>query len=102
MDSPAVALKERLGLSDDELCAVLAGDPLAVIANELDHRPELRILLDLTAETADRVGGTILRGWLRRSGPTGIPLEHLKARDFAAFEDDLAVLAERGFVVRRA
>lgn len=93
---------ERLGLSDDELCAVLAVDPLAVITNELDHRPELRILLDLTAETADRVGGTILRSWLRRSGPTGIPLEHLKARDFAAFEDDLAVLAERGFVVRRA
>jgi hypothetical protein len=29
-----------------------------------------------------------------------VPFEHLRARDFAAFEDDLAVLAERGFVLR--
>lgn len=92
---------ERLGLSDEELCEVLAVDPLAVITNELDHRPELAILLALTAEAADRVGGALLRSWVRRSGPNGTPLEHLKARDFAAFEDDLAVLAERGYVVRR-
>ncbi len=102
MDSPAVTLMERLGLSDDELCEVLAVDPIAVITNELDHRPELQILLALTAEAADRVGATTLRGWLRRNGPTGVPLEHLKARDFQAFEDDLIVLAERGYVVRRA
>jgi len=93
---------ERLGLSDDELCAVLAVDPLAVIANELDHRPELAILLALTAEAADRVGVGILRSWLRSSGPNGAPFEHLSARDFAAFEDDLAILAERGYVLRKA
>jgi hypothetical protein len=29
-----------------------------------------------------------------------VPLAHLRARDFAAFEDDLAALAERGFVLR--
>ena len=46
MDSPANALMERLGLSDDELCAVLAVDPLAVITNDLGHRPELAILAD--------------------------------------------------------
>jgi hypothetical protein len=91
---------ERLGLSDDELCAVLAVDPLAVITNELDHRPELAILLALTAEAADRVGERILRSWLRRSGPNGTPFAHLSARDFAAFEDDLAILAERGYVLR--
>lgn len=102
MDSPAIALMERLGLSDDELCEVLAVDPLQVITDELDHRPELRILLDLTAEAAERVGDPTLRSWLRRSGPNGVPVEHLKARDFPAFEDDLAVLAERGFVLRRA
>jgi hypothetical protein len=101
MDSPASSLMERLGLSDDELCQVLAVDPLQVIANELDHRPELRILLDLTAEAAGRVGDPTLRSWLRRAGPNGVPFEHLTARDFAAFEDDLTVLAERGFVVRR-
>ena len=98
--APAAELMQRLGLSDDELCEVLAVDPLAVIAGELDHRPELAILLALTAEAAERVGPQTLRSWLRRKGPDGIPLEHLRARDFAAFEDDLAVLAERGYVLR--
>jgi hypothetical protein len=99
MDSPAAALMERLGLSDDELCEVLAADPLAVLTNDLAHRPELRILLDLTAEAAGQVGDGVLRRWLRRRGPGGVPIEHLRARDFAAFEDDLAALAERGFVI---
>jgi hypothetical protein len=91
---------ERLGLSDDELCEVLAVDPIAVITDELDHRPELQILLALTADAAERAGPTTLRSWLRRSGPNGVPFEHLRARDFRAFEDDLAILAERGYVVR--
>ncbi len=101
MDSPAVVLMDRLGLSDDELCEVLDVDPLAVITNDLDHRPEFAILLALTAEAADRVGAPTLRSWLRRSGPGGVPADHLKARDFEAFEHDLTVLAQRGFVVRR-
>jgi len=99
MATPAVDLIERLGLSDDELCEVLAVDPLAVLTGELAHRPELRILLDLTAESAERVGDAVLRRWLRSRGPNGIPFEHLRARDFAAFEDDLEILAARGFVL---
>ena len=99
MSSPAVDLMERLGLSDDELCEVLAVDPLAVLTGELAHRPELQILLDLTAEAAQLVGDGVLRRWLRRRGPAGVPLEHLRARDFAAFEDDLDALARRGFVL---
>ncbi|MGH2899208.1 MAG: hypothetical protein ACRDMZ_11085 [Solirubrobacteraceae bacterium] len=91
---------ERLGLCDDELCAVLAVDPLQVISNELDHRPEIAILLALTAEAAERVGGPTLRSWLRRSGPNGVPFQHLAARDFGAFEDALQILAERGYVMR--
>jgi hypothetical protein len=91
---------QRLGLSDEELCEVLAVDPLQVLSNDLQHRPELQILLDLTAEAAERVGDGLLRRWLRRRGPTGVPIEHLRGRDFAAFEDDLAVLAKRGFVLR--
>jgi hypothetical protein len=91
---------ERLGLSDDELCEVLAVDPLALLSNDLHHRPELQILLDLTAEAGQRVGDGLLRRWLRRRGPGGVPVEHLVARDFGAFEDDLALLAERGFVLR--
>jgi hypothetical protein len=89
----------RLGLSDEELCRTLAVDPLQVIAGELDHRAELPILLDLTAEAAERVGDGLLRRWVRRRGPRGVPLDHLLSRDFAAFEDDLALLAERGFVL---
>ncbi|HWC26479.1 MAG TPA: hypothetical protein VG474_07845 [Solirubrobacteraceae bacterium] len=96
----AAKLMERLGLSDEELCEVLAVDPLAVIADELDHRPELPILLALTTEAAERVGPATLRSWLRRNGPNGVPLAHLRARDFAAFEDDLAILARRGYVLR--
>ena len=92
---------DRLGLSDAELCEVLAVDPLQVITGELDHRPELAILLALTAEAAERVGPQTLRSWLRRKGPNGIPLAHLTARAFAAFEDDLAILAERGYVLRK-
>jgi hypothetical protein len=90
---------QRLGLSDDELCEVLAVDPIAVLTGELAHRPELGILLDLTAEAAAMVGDGVLARWLRRRGPRGVPLEHLRARDFAAFEDDLELLAERGFVL---
>ncbi len=100
LHAPAVALMERLGLTDAELCDVLAVDPLAVITGELDHRPELQILLALTAEAADRAGAATLRSWLRRSGPNGIPFEHLRRREFAAFEDDLQILAERGYVLR--
>lgn len=99
MTSPAAALMERLGLADDELCTVLGADPIAILSNDLGHRPELQILLDLTAEAAERVGDGLLRRWLRRRGPAGVPLEHLLVRDFAAFEDDLTVLAERGFVL---
>ena len=102
MTSPAADLMQRLGLSDEELCEVLDIDPLSVISGDLDHRPELAILLALTAEAAERVGPQTLRSWLRRSGPHGVPLDHLTARDFAAFEDDLAVLAERGYVLRRS
>jgi hypothetical protein len=46
------------------------------------------------------VGEGVLRRWVRVAGPTGRPLNHLLAREFAAFEDDLASLARRGFVVR--
>ncbi len=100
MDSPAVRLLERLGLSDDELCAVLDVDPISVITGELDHRPELPILLALTAEASERVGDAVLRRWVRTSGPSGRPLDLLLARDFARFEDALGDLEARGFVVR--
>jgi len=99
VDAPAVRLMQRLGMTDDELCTVLDVDPIAVITGELDHRPQLGILLDLTAEAEDRVGAPLLRRWVRTSGPSGRPIDQLLARDFAAFEDALATLADRGFVI---
>src|SRR3954463_13926947 len=62
---------DRLGLTDEELCAVLDVDPIAVIAGELDHRPELPILLVLTAEASEAVGPASLRRWGRRGGRPG-------------------------------
>jgi hypothetical protein len=98
----AARLQELLGLSDDELLRVLDADPLTLLSGELDHRPELPILLDLLAEAQERAGAAVLRRWVRAPGPAGRPLDHLLARDFAAFEDALATLADRGFVISRA
>jgi hypothetical protein len=76
---------------------VLDADPLTVIGGELDHKPELPILLDLLAEADE----SVLRRWVRAAGPSGRPLDLLLRRDFGAFENALATLAERGFVIRR-
>ena len=101
MTSTAAALlMDRLGLTEDELCAALDVDPLTVITGELDHKPQLPILLTLTQEAAERVADGVLPRWLRSTGPNGRPLDHLLARDYAAFEDDLQTLADRGFVLR--
>jgi hypothetical protein len=96
----AALLMDRLGLSDEELCRVLGVDPLTVITGELDDKPQLPILLALTEEAAERVGEEVLRRWLRAAGPRGRPIDHLLAGEFAAFEDDLAALTDRGFVLR--
>ena len=97
MISAAVTLMERLGLTDEELCTVLDADPLSVITDELDHRPEVGILLALTADAEPG----LLRRWLRTAGPAGRPIDLRERRDVAAFEDALAQLDRRGFVVRR-
>jgi hypothetical protein len=91
---------ELLGLSDDELCRTLDADPLSLLSGQLEHRTELPILLDLLAEARERAGPAVLRRWVRARGPRGRPIEALTGGDFAAFEDALAELAERGFVLR--
>jgi hypothetical protein len=90
--SAAANLMERLGLSDEELLRVLDEDPLTLIGGELDHKPELPILLTLT----DGIDPAVLRRWLR----TG-PIDALLARDFAAFEDAVEDLRARGLIIRR-
>jgi hypothetical protein len=96
----AAGIQGLLGLSDEELLTMLDADPLSLLSGELDHRPELPILADLLAEAEERAGAPVLRRWVRAAGPGGRPLDHLLARDFAGFEDALATLAERGFVLR--
>ena len=78
--SAARDLQERLGLSDDELLAVLDADPLSLIGDELDHRPELPILLALTEPHEP----SLLRLWVRNGA-----IDLLLARDFAGFETRL-------------
>ena len=89
-----------LGLTDEELCTVLDADPLTLLSGQLEHRPELPILLDLLADAEEQAGAPVLQRWVRREGPAGRPIDLLLARDFGGFEDALATLAERGFVIR--
>jgi hypothetical protein len=70
------------------------------MSGELEHRLELPILLDLLADAEERAGPAVLRRWVRAAGPTGRPIDQLLARDFAAFENSVGALAERGFVLR--
>ena len=98
--SRAQRLQDLLGLTDEELIRTLDASALELLSGELDHRPELPILLDLLADAEERAGEALLRRWVRATGPDGRPLELLLARDFGAFENALATLAERGFVLR--
>jgi hypothetical protein len=97
----AVRLMDMLGLSDDELCRMLEVDPLSLLSGQLEHRPELAILLDLLEDASERTAPAVLRRWVRAGGPKGRPLDALLSRDFAGFEDALGELAARGFVLRR-
>lgn len=96
----AARLMDLLGLSEDELCRILNVDPLTLLSGQLDHRTELPILLDLLDDASGRAGPGVLRRWVRTSAPNGRPIVALLGRDFAAFENALAELAERGFVLR--
>jgi hypothetical protein len=78
---------------------VLDAQPLELIGDTLDHRPELGILLALTAEPHEQVGDEVLRRWVRATGPAGRPLDHLLTRDFPAFERAVETLLKRGFVL---
>lgn len=90
---------EKLGLSEEELCATLGLDPLTIISGQAEDAPMLGILLDLIADAELQVSPAVLRRWLRTAGPTGRPVELLAGQQFAAFEDALATLIERGFVI---
>jgi hypothetical protein len=96
----AAALMELLGLSEDELCQVLGVDPLSLLSGQVEHCAQLPVLLALARETVEQTGRAVLKRWVRASGPRGRPIDALTERDFARFEDALADLADRGFVLR--
>ena len=96
----AAELMTVLGLSEDELCQILDVDPLTLLSGQLEHRPELPILMTLVQEAYQQAGGSVLQRWVRATGPSGRPLDALMRRDFGAFEHALAQLSERGFVLR--
>jgi hypothetical protein len=96
----AARLMDLLGLSEEELCRTLDADPLTLLSGQLEHRAELPILLALLDDASEQAGPAVLRRWVRASGPGGRPIDALLARDFGAFEDAIAALAERGFVLR--
>ncbi len=100
LSDDAARLMQLLGLSEEELCQVLDADALTLLSGQLEHRAELPILLTLLNETAGSVGERVLPRWARSVGPAGRPIDLLLARDFAAFEDALVTLAQRGFVLR--
>ncbi|MCW2968722.1 MAG: hypothetical protein JWM71_2494 [Solirubrobacteraceae bacterium] len=81
-EAAARVLQERLGLSDDELLTILDVDPLTLITggDELLHRPEIGLLLALTADREP----SLLRIWVRNGA-----IDRLLARDFGAFETEL-------------
>jgi hypothetical protein len=61
----------------------------------------VKILLELLREPEETLGAPTLRRWVRASGRHGRPVELLIRQDFAGFEDALADLNERGFVLSR-
>lgn len=91
---------ELLGLNEEELCQTLAVDPLTLLSGQLEHSSELPILLALLDEASERAGAAVLRSWVRAGVPGKRPVDALSSRDFAAFEEAVADLAERGFVLR--
>jgi hypothetical protein len=98
----ALRLMDMLGLTEDELCATLGVDPLTLLSGQLEQSAELPILLALLDEAEQRAGAAMLRSWVRATGHAGRPVDALVRRDFPAFEDALAELEHRGFVIRGA
>ena len=95
----AAQLMTVLGLSEDELCTILDTDALSLLSGQASHPAQLAILMALIEQVEPTVGGATLRRWVRAAGPAGRPIDALMRRDFAAFEDAIEQLGERGFVI---
>ncbi len=62
---------------------------------ELEHKPELALLLALT----DGLDDAVLRRWLRTKRSGRRPIDLLVARAFGAFEDAVGDLRDRGLII---
>ena len=90
---------DLLGLSEEELCTILDADALTLLSGQLDHRPELKILLELLAEPEEQTGKTILRRWVRATGPTGSRSTTWKDETSRRSSQTSRTLNERGFLL---
>ena len=98
--SRAARLMDTLGLTEEELCRTLDADPLTLLSGQLEHRPELPILLTMLDEAQESADASVLRRWVRVTGERGKPVDALVNRDFAAFEDALAEFGQGGYELR--
>ena len=93
---------ELLGLSEDELCATLDVDALTLLSGTA--RAQCRAADP--ARAARRGGRARRRAGAQALGTSvgagGRPIDALISRDFGAFEDALAELEQRGFVLEEA
>ena len=66
-----------------------------MLSGELDHKPQLPILLTLTED----LDPPVLRRWVRAKRAGTPPIDLLLARDYPAFEDAIEDFRERGLVL---
>ena len=98
--STSARLQHLLGLSDDEILAILGATPLDLISGQEEEREDLRVLMALLNDAEEQAGAATLRRWVRSGPITQRPIDLLARQDFAAFESALEELAERGFILR--
>lgn len=98
--SSSERLQQLLGLTDDEVLAVLGSTPLDLISGEEEEREDLRVLMALLNDAEERAGAAVLKRWVRSGPLTQRPVDLLARHDWAAFETALEDLAERGYVLR--
>ena len=96
----AARLLDLLGLTEDELCATLGVDPLTLLSGSSITGLSCRSCPICWPKPRSRPARPCCDGGCAQPVLRGRPIDALTRRDFAAFEDALGALAERGFVLR--
>ena len=95
-------LMDLLGLSEEELCTILDADALTLLSGQLDHRPELKILLELLAEPEEQTGQDDPPPLGSRNRTHGEADRSPGRTRLPGVRADVAQLNERGFLLRQA